>query len=120
MSFSVTFEALSPDRVVVRAVGELDLGTAPAFEAIIRQAMHAGLKLLVADLSGLTYINSHGMYGLLKAHFQLSREGGEVVIVGARPEVRSALELLGVPVRIRCLPALADALIPASRVAGSC
>jgi len=94
---------------IVRVSGELDLATAPAFEAAIKNALAGRPRLLVADLSDLTYINSSGMYVLLKADIQLSRQGGRVAIFGARPEVKIPLDLVGLSQRIRCVNSIAEA-----------
>lgn len=113
-------EHLGRDTCVVRASGELDLATAPAFDATVKNALASRPKLLIADLSDLTYINSNGMYVLLKADIRLSREGGSVVVLGARPEVKVTLDLIGLPQRIRCVNSLAEARSPAPRHKHTC
>jgi anti-anti-sigma factor len=105
----ITVEFPEQGICVVRVSGELDLATAPAFDVVIRDVLATRPKQLVADLSSLTYINSSGMHVLLRADIRLSREGGRVVILGARPEVRVPLDLIGLPQRICCVNSMAEA-----------
>jgi anti-anti-sigma factor len=96
------------------------LDTAPAFDATVKHALSGRPKLLIADLSDLTFINSNGMYVLLKADIRLSREGGHVVVMGARPEVKVALDLIGLPQRIRFVSNLAEARATPSHKRHAC
>lgn len=105
-------EHLGQGVCAVRASGELDLATAPEFALAVKKALASRPKQLIADLSDLTYINSNGMYVLIKADVRMSREGGHVVILGARPEVKVALDLIGLPERIRFVNSLAEARHP--------
>lgn len=111
MELETYTERIAHDQVIVRVSGELDLSTTPEFDAVVRDILSAHPRILIADLSKLTYINSNGMYVLLKAQFRMSQEGGEVVILSARPEVKVTLDLIGVPLRIRCVNSLAEARV---------
>lgn len=115
VDFNVEIER-SPEGVhSVRTTGELDLDTTPRFEAALKQVLNTNTRLLVADMRDVTYIGSNGIYALLKAHFRLSQHGGEVVILGARPEIKVTLDLVGVPRRIRCVDSLNEAPAPRHR-----
>ena len=112
MDFKIDVERFANDQVLVRVSGELDLSTSEEFEEIFKAVLNTHPKLLIADLNNLTFINSHGMYVLLKAQFRLSQENGEIVIMGARPEIVVSLDLVGIPARIRCVSSLAEAQVP--------
>jgi len=112
VDFKTDVERIQNDQVLVRVSGELDLSTTEEFEEIFKAVLNTHPRLLIADLSNLTFINSHGMYVLLKAQFRLSQENGEVVILGARPEIMVTLDLVGIPSRIRCVGSLAEAQTP--------
>jgi len=115
VEFKIGYKRVEHDEMVVRVAGELDLSTTPDFEAVIKEVSSSNPRVLVIDMRDLSYINSSGMYVLLKTQFRLSQEGGEVVIVGASPEVLVTLELIGVPLRIRCVNTMDEVHNPPPR-----
>lgn len=78
----------------VKVSGELDLLTAPELEAALEslQAEHLDIEL---DLSRLEFIDSTGVHLVLQAYQASRREGWELVLTGAREEVKRAFELVG-------------------------
>lgn len=78
----LAIEAVDQDGIrIVKAHGEVDICTAPAFE----KALVAGLELtdryLIVDLSDLSYIDSAGLGALLNTHRKLSAKNKELVAV---------------------------------------
>jgi anti-anti-sigma factor len=75
-------------RVHVTLRGELDLATAPDFEAVLGRNL-AGGREVVVDLRSLQFMDSSGIRVLVAAHAHAEREGTRLVIV--RPERGSAV-----------------------------
>ena len=101
---SSAFEAVTAEpegnvRIVVVS-GELDLGTAPALEVPLAEAVEAGAPLLI-DLSGCDFIDSTGIALIVRAWQRLGGDDpdgeseGPVAICSASQQVRRVLEITG-------------------------
>ena len=64
--------------LVLAASGRMDTITAPQFETACLQALEAGEKRLVVDLSGLDYISSAGLRSILSSAKKLKAAGGDI------------------------------------------
>jgi anti-sigma B factor antagonist len=86
-----------PGSVVVEVTGEVDAYTAPALEVCLQsQARQRGLRVLVVDLSGVTFLGAAGVTVLARAHRRcLARGAWLVVRTGGRRRVRRLLRLTG-------------------------
>ena len=66
-------------------------------EAMIRDAaitlLKKGNNRIVFDLSHVKYIGDSGMSLLLRIHREASARGGDVGIIGLRPELKKVFEL---------------------------
>ncbi len=84
--------------IVVSAAGELDLATAPQLHAYLVDNTVSRPTHLVLDLSGVTFLASHGINLLIQA--RRGRDGihGELHLTGVTtdPRVRRVLEVTGV------------------------
>lgn len=80
---------------VVAVTGKLDTVTAPAFESWIRELIGGGSVRLVLDLSGIDYISSAGLRGLLVMSKLLKEKQGKACLVGVKGTVRSVFEMSG-------------------------
>jgi anti-anti-sigma factor len=87
------FELVSAEeegRTVITVAGDLDIATAPGFEAAVRDALAAGPVVL--DLGGLAFMDSSGV----RALDALLRDGAPLTL---RPElselVRQVLAMTG-------------------------
>jgi anti-anti-sigma factor len=79
------------DRTVVIPVGEIDLATS----GVQRQCLAGCSGHVVVDLAGVTFLDSSGI-GVLSAHRKrLLDDGGSVELRAPRPEVRVAIEAVG-------------------------
>ncbi len=86
----------SPDGVVrVVVTGELDLATAPALERAVHHA-HAGGRLMVLDLRGVSFCDSTGLHLILRASRRARDEGRRLVIVRGSEQVQRLFALTGV------------------------
>ncbi|MGD9735609.1 MAG: STAS domain-containing protein [Solirubrobacterales bacterium] len=104
--FEASTAALEGGFRVVAVRGELDLGTAPALEGPLEEAIDAREPLLV-DLSECEFIDSTGIAMIVRAWQQLingddgSGGGGDrVVICSTNEQVRRVLEITGLDVSI--------------------
>lgn len=81
--------------VVVRPVGELDLGSAGELRVPLEELVTAGFARLVLDLRDLTFMDSTGLHIILDAA-QRAREAGVELAVIAGPEaVQRVFEICG-------------------------
>ena len=81
---------------LIRLSGELDLATAPAFEAELHPLLSRDLHTVIVDLEGVEFIDSAGLHCLLRAA-ERSRAGGDRLRI-LRPvgAVDEAMALTGV------------------------
>jgi len=80
---------------VVAVSGEIDIFTAPEFKALLTEAIDAGRKLVVVDLTETTFIDSSSLGVLISAHRRLELREGRLVIVCSAREVRSTFKITG-------------------------
>ena len=84
-----------PGEVVLTLVGEIDMLTAPTFEAAA-DAMEARRNVaLVFDMAGVTFMDSTGLTVLASTLRRLNRVGGRLCIRGASPMINRLLEITG-------------------------
>jgi anti-anti-sigma factor len=55
------------DTLVIRAIGDLDLVSAEAFESKVRESLASGALAVLLDLSQVEFIDSTGLRALLAA-----------------------------------------------------
>ncbi|WP_411072631.1 STAS domain-containing protein [Streptomyces sp. cmx-4-25] len=80
---------------------------------VLREALlPAGEPVLpvVADMSGVTFLDSSGINTLLAVHQQVSDARGRLRIAAPADNVRRVLALIGVDAVIPCHPTLEEAL----------
>jgi anti-anti-sigma factor len=89
------------DAVVVALAGELDLPAVPLVRGAVARALREPRKRLIIDLSGLTFIDSSGLFTMLDAN-QRCRDAGRVLSIRpGPPNVQKVFELTNT---IDCLP----------------
>ncbi len=79
-------------RAVLAVGGEVDLGTAERFRNALLEAQ--GSPRVVVDLSAVTFLDSSGLHALVAAYHRVPA-GGELRVVGLRPNVRKVFEITG-------------------------
>lgn len=89
------------DAVVVALAGELDLPVAPLARDAFARALRESRQPLIIDLSGLTFIDSSGLYALLEADKRCREAGRVLSIRPGPPNVQKVFELTNT---IDCLP----------------
>jgi len=106
----ITSSVAHRDGVAVVSIGgEIDLSTAPAFEAAIAGALDDDPPVLVIELSDVSFLASVGLRILAATHEKVSKSA-EVAIVANNPATNRPMELTGLDKVISLYPTLDDAL----------
>jgi anti-sigma B factor antagonist len=92
--FAAAVERPGASTVVVKASGELDLMTVPQLEEALADAQ-LDRGDIVLDLSELDFIDSTGVHLVLRVWQASQRDGWQLSITGAGPDVTRAFELVG-------------------------
>ncbi|HEX8802952.1 MAG TPA: STAS domain-containing protein [Acidimicrobiales bacterium] len=80
--------------VVVR--GEIDVDALPALWASIDTARADGRRPLVIDMAGTTFLDSAGLYALVRAHQMQTEAEAPMTLRSPAPQVLDVLALAGV------------------------
>lgn len=91
--------------------GEIDHDVRDVLSEALRVEDEAVPPRIVADLSGVTFMDSSGINVFVAAHQQVSGADGWVRIAGAQESVLRVLQLVGVDTLISCHPTTEQALI---------
>ncbi|WP_432029892.1 STAS domain-containing protein [Streptomyces sp. 1222.5] len=95
---------------IVTAHGEIDNSVTDLFSQALQPEAGALSPRIVADLSGITFMDSSGINVLITAHRHVSEAQGWLRIAGAQPSVERLLQLVGVDTVISCHPTVQQAL----------
>jgi len=87
--------AASPSRVLVRVSGECDATTAEQLRDTLTSQRTSAAPLIVADLSGLTFIDVAVAHALIEAHDHLASNGKRLILVCPQQLVARVLDLTG-------------------------
>jgi anti-sigma B factor antagonist len=68
-------------RVHLALNGELDLASVPDFERAIEEATSASTEVLVLDLRALAFLDSSGLFAVIKANQRASFAGLRLVLI---------------------------------------
>lgn len=93
----------SEEAPVIRAEGEIDLGTVDALRSAALQAVKLRPKSVVFDLRAVSYIDGSGLGVLMATLKRMGREPGSVVVIANQPAVLQALQLTGLDRVLRVL-----------------
>lgn len=78
----------APSAHVIRLSGRWDAFSSPAFEQFCSELIGQDMRNVVLDLSGVDYVSSFGLRGLLNIGKQLAPLGGSIRVSALRPQVR--------------------------------
>ncbi len=78
---------------VLAVTGEIDVATAPSLRTRLVDAEDAGQRVVVVDLSGVSFIDSTALGVLVGAHKRLTSVGGSLRLVVTEPRIRKVLEI---------------------------
>lgn len=96
-------------RSVVSVTGELDVATAPDLRARLDEAIDAGSTVVIADLLGVTFLDSTALGVLIGALKKCQAAGGDLRIVIAEPRLLKIFEITGLTELFSLFPTLAEA-----------
>ncbi|MFI0444154.1 STAS domain-containing protein [Actinomadura sp. 6N118] len=95
---------------VVRLQGELDIANAED----LRQALHSARRehgdLVILDLEGLEFMDSHGLSVIISCYKAATTAGGSVSLAAPRPIVRRTLEVTGLTGRLAIFDSAEEAI----------
>lgn len=94
-SFEHRKAANDPCCVIYELRGYIDAHTVIEFERAIYGAMDSGLKCVILDISGLSYISSAGIGAMMGLARKLGQGGGDLVLLNPSPKVFAILDGLG-------------------------
>lgn len=75
--------------------GYIDAHTVIDFEKAIHDAIDSGLKCIILDISGLSYVSSAGIGAMMGLTRKLTQSGGDLVLMNPSPKVFAILDSLG-------------------------
>jgi anti-sigma B factor antagonist len=93
--FSLSTSDEGPETKVIAVAGEIDIFTAPDLRAAVVQAIDAGARGLVIDLSETRFLDSTALGVLIGALKRLRTIGGRLVIVNREPTTARTFEITG-------------------------
>lgn len=97
-------------RVVVAAIGEVDVYTAPQLDAELSRLTGEGRTDLVVDLSRVEFLDSTGLSVLVKALKRVREADGRLDVVVSSDRVTKVFRITGLDQLIPLHATLADAL----------
>jgi anti-anti-sigma factor len=84
-----------PTCVIYDLKGYIDAHTVIDFEKAVQGAIESGLKFIVLDISGLSYVSSAGIGAMMGLSRKLSQSGGDLVLLNPTTKVFTILDGLG-------------------------
>jgi len=108
--FSVSSERQDDDLGVISLSGEVDIFTAPQFKESLVELLDSGVRRLLVDLSGVTFIDSTALGVLIGGVRRVNGFGGTMTIVVATRPVERVLSVTGLDRVLSMYPTRADAL----------
>jgi anti-anti-sigma factor len=75
--------------------GEFDVYVGPVIVERVQKLAQQGVKLIVLDLAGVTFLDSSGLREIIKAGNLLAKHDGQLLIEGATGATQRVLEITG-------------------------
>lgn len=114
----LTSSVLYDEGVALVALGgELDLSVVDQLDSAVQQAVGDGLRLVVLDLSALSFCDSSGLGGLLRAARVLREADGTLLVAGAHDAVQRLLQLTSMERALTIVPDVSAALVALRKAA---
>jgi anti-anti-sigma factor len=83
------------DCLIVSVTGRMDAVTTPEFEQTLGGWIDQGDIRFIVDLTGLDYISSAGLRGILTSVKKIKAEGGQMVLTALHGTVKEVFEISG-------------------------
>jgi anti-sigma B factor antagonist len=91
--FELAEEQLDADTRVIEVTGEIHVTTAPEFSTRLNEAIAAGTRGVIIDMSGVEFIDSTGLSVLLNGLRRVTRNDGRLSLVVSNPTVLRLFEI---------------------------
>lgn len=88
------------DHAVISVAGDLDIGTRDRIDELVQDALASGARDLTFELSGVSFMDTQGLYAVLDACTAVDARGGRARLRAASPAVRRVIELSGLGSRL--------------------
>jgi anti-anti-sigma factor len=109
-SFSLREEALETGTVVIALDGEADMSTAVKFNETFFSAVRGGVRSVIADLTGVSFIDTTMLNALVVGHRRMVRDRGFFAVVCSGPRVERVLDITGLGQILNVFSTRSDAL----------
>jgi anti-sigma B factor antagonist len=93
--FSLSQDTIDDERHVVAVTGEIDLFTAPELKAALGEAIEAGRRRIVVDLSDTTFLDSTALGVLIGTVKRLRSRDGRLTLVNTDANIAKTFEITG-------------------------
>lgn len=93
--FSLSQDTIDEERHVVAVTGEIDLFTAPELKAALGEAIEAGRRRIVVDLSDTTFLDSTALGVLIGTVKRLRSREGRLTLVNTDANIAKTFEITG-------------------------
>jgi len=103
-------EPAGPDVWLVRLHGDIDLDSAPMAAEALHEHIVAPARMVVIDLSGVTFCSSSGLRVLAEAARRAAELSIELRLVGAGRPVRRPMDITGLGTHFLTFTSVASAL----------
>ena len=91
--FELAEEQHDVDTRVISVTGEIHVSTAPEFSSRLNDAIAAGTRGVVIDMTRVEFIDSTGLSVLLNGLRRVTRAGGQLSLVVSNPTVLRLFEI---------------------------
>ena len=98
------------DYLIVSVEGRMDAVSTPEFEQTLGDWIDGGDIRLIVDLTGLDYISSAGLRGILTSVKRIKAEEGQIVLTSLHGTVKEVFEISGFSTIIPIYESVEDAL----------
>ena len=95
---------------MVTLAGEIDATNSEELHLVLESAVRDHPRLMLVELSGLSFMDSTGLRMLLRANRDLDRQGGVLALVAPQGSVARVLQLTRADQLVPVYDSLADAI----------
>jgi anti-anti-sigma factor len=99
-----------PGLIIARLEGDVDIATTPALRERLLGVLSPGVRLLVIDLSGVSFCDAAGLAVLIGTQRRARARGITVRLAAPRPQMARLLRITGLDRSFTICATLADAL----------
>ena len=102
--FTLTEDALDAERHVIAVRGQINLFTAPELKQKLGEAIEAGRRQIVVDLTQTSFLDSTALGVLIGAVKRLRSDSGRLVLVNVDTNIAKTFEITGLDQIFTILP----------------